>query len=345
MFKTKNIWNKASILLILPLIFTVGCKKNNTDIPENEKTLLLESTEKDTVLNTTQVMRGDFTETIETKAELYLPSKTRVDYTANHINTIFDRYVVSVGQFVHAGDQLTKIHYEADSIYLEQLKIEVQRLENQLSEESSLIAQNDLKKQIKEKKEVIADYDLNGTTSYIVAPCDGIIGEYAKLNEGDVLNDGQEILTIYNDSALFLSISDPTTKGPYGLAVTVEVTLNRQENTFTGKLISGDSLTDENLKLGKAIIKIDQITRENLEDANITISDLMKAKYFVNAEIVNQKDVLLVDAKAVKIKDNITYVEAVVDGKIQRLNFLSGGRNEEYYWVIDGLTEGMMILR
>ena len=64
---------------------------------------------------------------------------------------------------------------------------------------------------------------------------------------------------------------------------------------------------------------------------------------FFNA-VQEMRDVLLVPAKAVTKKDGVTYVKVVLDdGTVVNRSFIAGGGDSNYYWVIDGLTEGMKL--
>ena len=53
------------------------------------------------------------------------------------------------------------------------------------------------------------------------------------------------------------------------------------------------------------------------------------------------KDVVLVPRDAIKSIQLVPYVRTVgTDGEIAARTFISGGNDREYYWVIDGLSEG-----
>lgn len=55
-------------------------------------------------------------------------------------------------------------------------------------------------------------------------------------------------------------------------------------------------------------------------------------------------NVVLVPKAAVTVKDEHTYVKVFEeDGSVISVSFLAGGSNGDYYWVIEGLTEGMTI--
>ena len=53
---------------------------------------------------------------------------------------------------------------------------------------------------------------------------------------------------------------------------------------------------------------------------------------------------LIVPKAAVVNKDKSTYVTVVKgDGSVEQRSFVPGGSDNNYYWVVEGLTEGMTI--
>lgn len=67
--------------------------------------------------------------------------------------------------------------------------------------------------------------------------------------------------------------------------------------------------------------------------------------YIASGYVNIMENVVIVPAEAVTDKTETRgYVNVVgEDGSVTRTSFLYGQMNSDYYWVIDGLTEGMKI--
>ena len=64
----------------------------------------------------------------------------------------------------------------------------------------------------------------------------------------------------------------------------------------------------------------------------------------MSAVVREMDNVLLVPKAAVTEQNGHTYVNVVQeDGSVVARSFIAGGSDMEYYWVIDGLEEGMKL--
>ena len=67
-------------------------------------------------------------------------------------------------------------------------------------------------------------------------------------------------------------------------------------------------------------------------------------RYTVSANVRTMDNVIVVPRTAVYDNGGKTYVYVKdADGSIKVRFFVSGGYNDRYYWVVEGLTEGMEI--
>ena len=77
--------------------------------------------------------------------------------------------------------------------------------------------------------------------------------------------------------------------------------------------------------------------------SNTETDNMKDAK--IHGDLGTMENVLLVPARAVTIDNDITYVTIVKeDGSFLKKGFRAGGSNANYYWVMDGLEEGTVIL-
>lgn len=326
------------LALSIGLLCLTGCKSANTAKLENGEDLLVQTvTKNDTQQNSVvTVKRGDFTRTLMFQGSIYFTTSEGVFYEGKRITTIFDEFVVRKNQFVKKDDPIAKIHYEVDTVEHERLKLEVKRLKEKKSSltDSNAIAQ--INEELSTKQELLDEYDLNETTDYIYATSDGVISNLARIESQSSLNDQAYIAVINRDAQPVIIVDDANQQLRYGLNVSVDVTMDGEKTTYSGTVISGDSLVSEDQKIKCAFI---------LLDCPYMASELLDANFIVNATTTNMKDVLLIDVDAVKMEDFITYVNCLEDGKVVKHNFLNAGSNSTYYWVLDGLTEGMTVLR
>jgi hypothetical protein len=357
-----------------------GCKKNDTLESDKVETttdgaeLLLqmqdEKNEQSKEL-TTEVIRGDFTKSLNAKAYLTYTKSSQITYETKSLTTIFVEYLVKENQVVKKGDAIATIRYEGDPIHLEELKVQLKQLEekveidlsqkksqiksleNQIHQttdknektklqsqlEAATIDYTSYENQTNESKQLlqteIKDYKLIGTTDYILAPCDGIAAKPEDIESESALWMGQLILTIYEPESAILAFEDLNSLIRYGMDVSIEVTINKETETLTGKVISGENLISEDRRTGYAYVKVD----------DFDCTKYLEAKFKVMAMIIDIKDVLLVEEIAVTVEDSKTYITCLENGKREKVYFVSGGLNDTYYWVLEGLEEGMAALR
>ena len=58
----------------------------------------------------------------------------------------------------------------------------------------------------------------------------------------------------------------------------------------------------------------------------------------------SEKNVLIVPKSAVTVKDKSAYVTVVKeDGSVEQVSFIPGGSDTNYYWIAEGLEEGMTV--
>ena len=67
-------------------------------------------------------------------------------------------------------------------------------------------------------------------------------------------------------------------------------------------------------------------------------------RFEVRTKVRDVENVVLVPQNAVDVVDEYTYVKVrTEDGKYTYVPFIAGGLEQNYYWSVDGLSEGMEI--
>lgn len=357
-----------------------GCKKSETLEADNVETttdgseLLLQMQDEKNEQSkeiTTEVFYGDYTKSLNAKAYLTYTKSTQITYETKSLTTMFVEYLIEENQLVKKGDAIATIRYEGDLIHLEELKVQLKQLvekveielsqkkeqikdlENQIQQttektekiklqsqlEAATIDYTTYENEVNESKQLlqseINDYKLSGTTDYILAPCDGIAAKPEDIESESALWMDQPILTIFEPESAILAFEDLNSLIRYGMDVSIEVTNHQETETLTGKVISGENLISEDRRTGYAYVKVDDFDCTNY----------LEAKFKVMAMIIDIKDVLLVEEAAVTVEDSKTYIICLENGKRKKVYFISGGMNDTYYWVLEGLEEGMAALR
>ena len=94
-----------------------------------------------------------------------------------------------------------------------------------------------------------------------------------------------------------------------------------------------------------SLLLIPEENAQNLAATQVGAGNWWSRTRFNAAATIREMDnVVLVPRKAVWLVDGNTYVNVMdSDGKVYATSFVAGGFNDEYYWVIEGLTEGMNV--
>lgn len=303
---------------------------------------------------TQKIERGKVEVAFSSKGYLVYPSFKFVTNPVTYGTCYFDECLVAQNQQVKKGDVLARIHVKADAT-------ELKRIEKQLSREKSRL--EDLKKAgaeqnklaIEMKQDRIADLQerltemrSDAAVKEITSPISGIIIALdGRLKEGDLLSQNQAVFQVADESLSYIMVDDANGQLNYGN--TVEVTyLNPQGQTKVteGSVVSLNHYTlSQDLVSDKALIKVSAETLGDMAGSSQRSDGWWSRVYFdVKATVRTMDNVLLVPKRAVTERDGETYVKLKrEDGSVMLQSFISGGADNTYYWVADGLTEGMEI--
>lgn len=287
-------------------------------------------------------------------ALLFYPTSFWVENPVTHGTTYFVESKVEWYQQVKAGEALASIRVEKDNITIQEYETRLKRLQERLAD---LIKDGEEKnkKAIEQQREAIADLegdiaDLNKdyATTKIVAPKAGMVYYPPFYQQGDVLypNAYMALMVDTTGDDFYLIIPNAGSAARYGeenVAVSY-MGSDRLKHETSAKIVSLPyGYLSDSLATSYALATI---PREVAEDILALDSMLYRYRGSVTLSIPVQpvRDVLLVPNSAVKTVSGQTYVYVVEEnGDIVARSFIAAGSGYGYYWVIDGLTEGMEI--
>lgn len=319
--------------------------------------------EGDKVLSDVSAPVGDKTQKLgygkveaafSTRGYLSYPSYVFVTNPVEHGTCYFDECLVSQNQQVKKGEVLARVHVEAD-------RTELKRIERKLTREKSRLG--DLKREgeeqnkyaIEMKQEIIAELQKQLTqmrkdhaVKEITAPISGIvIGVDTSLKEGDLLSYNQAAFQVADESLSYIMVDDTNGQLNYGNEVEVTyVDAQGQTKVTEGMVVTANHLTlNKDLRVDKALIKVSAEALGDMAGSSQQSDGWWSRAYFdVKATLRSMDGVLLVPKSAVTEAGGNTYVKVKqADGTVVMQSFIVGGADNTYYWVADGLTEGMEI--
>lgn len=229
----------------------------------------------------------------------------------------------------------SKYEYESQTVLLERWVLEWQNTcrdyEKQIAWQQKTVTQ-------------MASYS-GGAVRAITADRDGVVVLPSSLpGNGDTIEDGKLICSIIPlDELIFSTSNNIYQTFRYGMDFNWSISIKGSESLeMTGSVVAGtEGDLYGNLRKDKIFFLLRPVDEEAFSD---TETDSIKdAK--IHGDQETMENVLLVPTQAVTIDNDITYVTIVKeDGSFLKKGFRAGGSNANYYWVLDGLEEGTVIL-
>ena len=347
------------------------------DIATKDDAIIIDNAEAmESKVRLTNVIRGDLLSELTVKAEFYYPIAHDVFFELGEMGAVFVEYLCSVGDFVQKGDPIASIEYNVNHVELEKMKLNQlntvnnykkeksakrQRLDEQRSRLESLsdpdqiaiesihlsYLEEEYSNYIESMEEVIADidksikeYEEKMGVCYIYTPVSGVITETSELKRGSKIYNGHFCAKITSmEEEPYLVVENEHGAFRYNMKVDLTVTDKDRKGTETlkGRVVSELELTYGPawyLAKNYAVIKLLEGDMKELYDK--TVRATCYPRYM--------KDVLLVSKDAVSLDASEPYVMVQTDEGIYKKKFVSGGANDDYYFVFDGLEEGITVL-
>ena len=169
----------------------------------------------------------------------------------------------------------------------------------------------------------------------------------AQYEAEDLIEENSVFAEIADESTCYVVVNNEDQLLKFG----TEVSIAYEDQEGTGQeaigVVSNISSTgiSKELKANVALISLAGEDVEKMIAAGSGFSGgISRKQYTVSADLDKMEQVLLVPREAVIRNSGNTYVNVIgKDGNVIPTAFIAGGYNNEYYWAISGLTEGMEV--
>jgi HlyD family secretion protein len=193
------------------------------------------------------------------------------------------------------------------------------------------------KKSLEELKNNIKKIESNRKLQYIYATYDGIVVNSDKIKKGDEIGKGMELARIFDTESAVLgaSVTDAS-HFRYNMEVSVTAISNMKEDK--DNRYKGKVIEEPSLLYNKESTDMIYIQLEK-EDIMETIESAN-----ITAESVIVKNVPVIPLSAVKTNNELSYVYILEEGGNVRKQYITGRNNGTDMWVYNGLKKGQKIV-
>lgn len=254
-----------------------------------------------------------------------------------------DQPKVNFFQTVNKGDVVVTVRVEPEEGLLQAEEKKLERLQTRYAaarDEGNLEQWeiDDYESQIWQQEWIISEIKNDYVYTDVLAPVRGIA--FYKYDFYGPFEPWEEIISIADSRYSYLRVEEDFRQLQYGDTVTVTYVSDKHVlGEVEGTVVTlGDAGVSGPMRLGYTLVRVPQ---EYIEEIARSVQwDACEIK----ATVRKMDNVVLVPYAAVKVVGNDTYVNIKQpDGTVVTKSFLSGGNTLEYYWAIEGLTEGMEI--
>lgn len=273
-------------------------------------------------------------------------------------------------QYVKAGTPVARVTMEIDEVDLQELERKLLRLQQRYIEAQEEFLESQEKRealfarwppqrtidiirydqaqldfeqtaagyerQIADLQEQIEKLQGLARQTEIVAEEDGFILDVSLLQRGQKLDNGTVILQLAPADKICLEFSDQLEHYGYGNQVTVVMGERKVAQSYDAMVISA---------VGKALSSQWDVSVSRLEGDYDIAQLLGNGPFNVTGQTSVMENVLLIPAEAVTVEKQKYYVTVLGEGgSMTKTQFIPGGSNAKYYWVFDGLEEGVRIV-
>lgn len=265
-------------------------------------------------------------------------------------------------QQVQEGDPLVKIEVISDEISISRVERKIERQQERLStllEKKSKIYSDEVdrsldraiesrQKAIEDLKEELAELTEYSGEVTLTAPYACIITGVSSLEEGDLISYNQKLVQIADQSQCYIVVNDQDGQLSYGNeAVITYVGEGSIKKEIKGTVVSvNKTALSKQLQTGFALIRISEEDIGNIAKYGSAVGSggWNRSRFGVTVPIREVNHVVLVPKKAVTVYKKNTFVKVKKpDGSFTYVSFISGGSDQENYWVVEGLDEGMEV--
>ena len=308
-----------------------------------------------------KVERGSFATKYSEKGYMFYPSSTLLENPVEYGTTYFKEYQVELYQPVKKGDVIATVRVEGDSIGLERqlvnkkyLQQDIDDLQKQIGETTDKEQLENLNEKLDSYKERMAELDENiakrrgdSDTKEIVADKSGVITWMNTYKDEQIISSGEIMVQIADQSKCYVVVEDKSGKLQYGNRVDVSYESSDGETKTVEGMVANVSASAVSKSINTDYVLIllpeDKIA-EMLQASAGSRNRWYRISYNVTGLVYSMENVLMVPRKAVWEQEQRTYVYVKqADGSVKAQSIITGGVDNEHYWVIEGLTEGMEV--
>ncbi len=342
----------------VPTVVTIGMNDGvyteiRSGLEEGDEVLLKEAGPIAPGTGRVTLEKGDFTGSFTGNGFFYYPRTYQVTVPITYGTIYFQEYQVESYQYVHKGDVIATVRVERDDVLLQRTQTRLNRLQERLND---LIQQNKeenadaieaRREEIADVEEELASMNKDFGTQAIVADRDGIVVQLPTHLEEDILRKNDLMAVIAQEDNCYVIVENQGQVLHYGNEVTVSYQdRSGQAVSVPGKVanVSVEGVSKA-LVSEYAFIRVPGEVAGEMSALSSNVFDWNSWMQFkVEASVREMKDVVLVPKDAVWSWRGKTYVVvADENGQMRAQSFVSGGYDYTYYWVAEGLTEGMVL--
>ncbi len=302
---------------------------------------------------TVTVEKGSFQSSFENRGMMYYPITEGVYNTVEYGTTYFGEYLAAEYAYVEKGDVIATVRVAMDEISLQRNQTRLQRAKERLAdlreagEEENEKAIEAKLEEIAELEELIAAMEADGATKEIRAGRSGILVGLGDYEKETILNYNSHIAEIADEGACYVVVENENNLLNYGNQVTITYTNQENKEKETKGMVANLSQAgvSGDLQTIYSYILLPEEVIADMSVSNNTGDEWWNYyRYTVSAAIREMDNVPIVPRKAVTEKNGCTYVNVVDEqGNVKACSFVAGGYDASNYWIIEGLSEGMVI--
>lgn len=322
-------------------------------LEEGEEVLVSETAE---IVNTAVLEMGEFSTSFSKSGSLYYPIEFYIENPIEYGTTFFQEFLVESYQYVEAGQPIVRVRVEGDMVELARMENELQRAKERFNDLLALVTEENAESyadRIEKEQEAIAEQEeelsklkADYNTVEICAEHSGVIMSFGNYSKEQIVNSGTIMGWMADASYGYLALENAQNLR-YGDELDISYTnASRQTATSKAKVVSMgvpgvSAVLDDGYKYARIS---DDVLNDMLDVLKSYGGGYNMSKIKATSVINSIENVVLVPKEATIVKDGVTYVNVLQeDGSVVPISFLSGGSDNKYYWVIEGLTEGMTI--
>ena len=325
-------------------------------LSEGDKILVDEAPKVGT--KTHELKKGVSNNTFEEYGYIYYSTSEYEKNPIEYGTTYLDEILIKQYQEVKKGDVIATVRVVIDEVELARQEQKLVRLKERLADferqNKDKMDEDDYKEMLQQRleaiaevEELISDMKADGKTKKIKATRDGIAIWVSNHGKEDIIRYNENLIEMADSGSCYIIVENTNQLLNYGNEVTVSYTTLEGQTLTTPATVANLSkmgvsnalATDYSLLLLPK--EVAQKVAATQTGANNWWS---RTRFGTQATIRVMENVVLVPKKAVWMAGGNTYVNVMTEeGKVVATGFVAGGFNDQYYWVIEGLTEGMNV--